>query len=124
MSSERSTQCAPKSPLCPSCARIMRFARASRFADLCIQYVFECRACGGSHIDANRASLTAPVSLQQQLPQELTRRIAANFAKLPELSCVPLKSTRGASRAQWPICNIKIFGQAATDLPLHAHNSP
>jgi hypothetical protein len=52
------------------------------------------------------------------------RRIAANFAKLPELSCVPLKSTRGASKAQWPICNIKNFDQAATDLPLHAHNSP
>jgi hypothetical protein len=43
---------APKSPLCPSCARIMRFARASRFGDLCIQYVFECRACGVSHIEA------------------------------------------------------------------------
>ena len=47
----------------------------------------------------NRGSLTAPVSLQQQLPQALTRRIAANFAKLPELSCVPLKSTRGAVKS-------------------------
>jgi hypothetical protein len=42
---------APKSPPCPSCARIMRFARASRFGDLYIQYVFECRACGVSHIE-------------------------------------------------------------------------
>ena len=30
----------------------MRFARASRFGDLYIQYVFECRACGVSHIEA------------------------------------------------------------------------
>jgi len=28
-----------------------------------------------------------------------TRRIAANFAKLPELSCVPLKSTRGVVKS-------------------------
>jgi lysyl-tRNA synthetase class I len=42
----------PRLPLCPSCARIMRLARASRFGDLYIQYVFECRACGVSHIDA------------------------------------------------------------------------
>ena len=49
---EHSNKCAPKSPLCPSCARIMRFARASRIGDLCIQYVFECRACGVSHIEA------------------------------------------------------------------------
>jgi hypothetical protein len=30
----------------------MRFARPSRFGDLYIQYVFECRACGVSHIEA------------------------------------------------------------------------
>jgi hypothetical protein len=30
----------------------MRFVRAARFDDLNIQYVFECRACGVSHIDA------------------------------------------------------------------------
>ena len=29
----------------------MRFARASRFGDLYIQYVFECRACGVSHME-------------------------------------------------------------------------
>ena len=42
----------PRPPRCPSCARIMRFVRAARFDDLNIQYVFECRACGVSHIDA------------------------------------------------------------------------
>jgi hypothetical protein len=30
----------------------MRFTRAARFGDLYIQFVFECRACGVSHIDA------------------------------------------------------------------------
>jgi hypothetical protein len=29
----------------------MRFARASRFGDLYIQYVFECRSCGVSHME-------------------------------------------------------------------------
>jgi hypothetical protein len=42
----------PRPPRCPSCARIMWLVRASRFGDLYIQYVFECRACGVSHIDA------------------------------------------------------------------------
>jgi hypothetical protein len=49
---EHSSKYTPRPPLCPSCTRIMRFARASRFGDLCIQYVFECRACGVSHIEA------------------------------------------------------------------------
>jgi len=49
---ERSDKCAPKSPLCPSCAQIMRLARiTSRFGDLPDLYTFECRACGVSHIE-------------------------------------------------------------------------
>jgi hypothetical protein len=44
---------APKSPLCPSCAQIMRLASTtSRFGDLPNLYTFECRACGVSHIEA------------------------------------------------------------------------
>jgi hypothetical protein len=49
---EHSGKYTPRLPRCPSCARIMRLVRASRFRDLYIEYVFECRACGVSHIDA------------------------------------------------------------------------
>ena len=43
----------PKPPLCPSCAQIMRLARiTSRFDDLPDLHVFECRACGVSHVEA------------------------------------------------------------------------
>ena len=52
MRNEHSGKYTPRPQRCPSCARIMRLARASRFRDLYIQYVFECRACGVSHIDA------------------------------------------------------------------------
>jgi hypothetical protein len=49
---QSSNKCAPKAPLCPSCAQIMRLARiTSRFDDLPDLYVFECRACGVSHIE-------------------------------------------------------------------------
>jgi hypothetical protein len=52
MPHERSNKCAPASPLCPSCAQIMRLARiTSRFGDLPDLYTFECRACGVSHIE-------------------------------------------------------------------------
>jgi hypothetical protein len=53
MRDERSNKSAPKQPLCPSCAQIMRLARiTSRFDDLPELYTFECRACGVSHIEA------------------------------------------------------------------------
>ena len=52
MPHERSNQCAPKSPLCPSCAQVMRRAKiTSRFEDLPDLHTFECRACGVSHIE-------------------------------------------------------------------------
>ena len=52
MSYERSNKSAPKSPLCPGCAQIMRLARiTSRFGELPDLYTFECRACGVSHIE-------------------------------------------------------------------------
>jgi hypothetical protein len=50
---QNSKQFVPKPPLCPSCAQIMRLARiTSRFDDLPDLCVFECRACGLSHIEA------------------------------------------------------------------------
>ena len=53
MRNERFYKCAPRPPLCPSCAQIMRLARiTSRFGDLPELYTFECRACGASHIEA------------------------------------------------------------------------
>jgi hypothetical protein len=72
---------APKSPLCPSCARIMRFARASRFADLYIQHVFECRACGVSHIEA------APLAVKLEAADQSCEKasLPALFSKLDVL---------------------------------------
>jgi hypothetical protein len=53
MRNEHSVKYMPKPPLCPSCAQIMRLARTtSRFGNLPDLYVFDCRACGVSHIEA------------------------------------------------------------------------
>jgi hypothetical protein len=50
---ERSNEYAPRTPLCPSCAQIMRLARmTSRFSGLPDLYTFEYRACGVAHIEA------------------------------------------------------------------------
>jgi hypothetical protein len=50
---EGSKQYAPTAPPCPSCAHIMRLARiTSRFGGLSDLYMFECRACGVTHIEA------------------------------------------------------------------------
>jgi hypothetical protein len=50
---ERSDEYAPRTPLCSSCAQIMRLARmTSRFSGLPDLYTFECRACGVAHIEA------------------------------------------------------------------------
>ena len=50
---ERSHEHSPKTPLCPSCAQVMRFARiTSRFGDLPDVYTFECWGCGVTHIEA------------------------------------------------------------------------
>ena len=57
---ERSNEYAPRTPLCPSCAQIMRLARmTSRFSGLPDLYTFECRACGVAHIEA-AAPFAAP----------------------------------------------------------------
>ena len=50
---EHSNQRPPRPPFCASCARAMRLARTtSRFGDLPDLYIFECRACGVSHVEA------------------------------------------------------------------------
>ncbi len=60
MPHELSDKCAPKSPLCPGCAQIMRLARiTSRFGDLPDLYTFECRACGVSPIEPGLSSSIA-----------------------------------------------------------------
>jgi len=57
---ERSNENAPRTPLCPSCAQIMRLARiTSRFGNLPDLYTFECRACGVSHIETATFAATA-----------------------------------------------------------------
>jgi hypothetical protein len=53
MPNEHSGKYTPTPPLCPSCAQIMRLARAtSRFGNLSDFYTFECRACGVLHFEA------------------------------------------------------------------------
>jgi hypothetical protein len=52
MRNEHSGKYTPRPPVCPSCAQIMRLARTTlRFGSLPDLYIFECRACGVSHID-------------------------------------------------------------------------
>jgi len=51
----------PRPPHCPSCAQIMPLARTtSRFGNLPDLYIFECRACGVSHIEA--ATVALPIA--------------------------------------------------------------
>ncbi len=50
---QTSNQFVPKAPLCPGCAHIMCCTRITwRFEELPELYVFECRPCGVSHIEA------------------------------------------------------------------------
>ena len=63
---QNSNQFVSKPPLCPSCAQVMRLVRiTSRFDDLPDLYVFECRACGVSHIEAAHKFL--PPEIPEQL---------------------------------------------------------
>jgi hypothetical protein len=44
----------PTPPLCPSCAQRMKLVRRTkRFGGLPDVYIFECRTCGVSHIEAS-----------------------------------------------------------------------
>jgi RNase P subunit RPR2 len=50
---EHSNKDTLRRPLCPSCAQLMRLVRVtSRFEKLPDLYVFECRACDLTHIEA------------------------------------------------------------------------
>ena len=53
MRNEHPGKYTPRPPRCPSCAQLMPLARTtSRFGNLPDLYIFECRACGVSHIEA------------------------------------------------------------------------
>jgi hypothetical protein len=84
---EHSSKDAPRSPHCPSCARIMRFARASRFGDLYIQYVFECRACGVSHIEA--APLAVKLDAADQSSEKASCHAAWQVRRIRRRSVIP-----------------------------------
>ena len=61
---EHSHEYAPRTPLCPSCAQIMRVARiTSRFGGLPDVYTFECRVFGLTHIEAAIVALGNPPSV-------------------------------------------------------------
>ena len=72
MRNESSGKYTPRPPHCPSCAQLMPLARTtSRFGNLPDLYIFECRACGVSHIDEANCSeyrqaaisVSSPISL-------------------------------------------------------------
>ena len=60
MRNESSGKYAPRPPLCPSCDQIMRLGRIPRSRDLPDVYIFECRACGVSDIEA--ATVALPIA--------------------------------------------------------------
>src|SRR5262249_3701887 len=61
MRNKHSVKYTSRPPHCPSCAQLMQLARTtSRFGNLPDLYIFECRACGVSHIEeAYEAALAA-----------------------------------------------------------------
>jgi hypothetical protein len=61
----------------------MRFARASRFGDLYVQYVFECRACGVSHIEAAPLAVKLDATEGNQSSEKAS--LPALFSKLDVL---------------------------------------
>jgi hypothetical protein len=62
---------APKSPLCPSCAQVMRLAGiTSRFDDLPDLYTFECRGCGVSHIEPAPFAVKLDVIADNQISEK------------------------------------------------------
>jgi hypothetical protein len=54
MGDEHTNNSTPTPPLCPSCAQRMKLVRRTkRFNGLSDVYIFECRTCGVSHIEAS-----------------------------------------------------------------------
>jgi hypothetical protein len=54
MGNEHTNNFKPAAPLCPSCAQRMTLVRRTRrFGELPDLYIFECRECGVSHIEAS-----------------------------------------------------------------------
>jgi len=71
----------PKPPHCPSCAQIMRLARTtSRFDDLPDLHVFECRACGVSHVEAASEAELEP---EKPATRVLTHEIENHHCRWP-----------------------------------------
>src|SRR5262249_21694709 len=84
MPTKRSTQCAPKSPHCPSCAQTMRLAGiTSRFDELPDLYKFECRGCGVSHIEPALSALKLDAIKDNQLSEKSS--LPTLFGKLDTL---------------------------------------
>ena len=54
MGDEHTKNPTPPPPCCPSCAQRMKLVRRTkRFGGLSDLYIFECRTCGISHIEAS-----------------------------------------------------------------------
>src|SRR6516165_10680136 len=69
-------------PLCASCAQTMRLARiTSRFGDLPDLYVFECRACGVSHIEAG--CIVADLEAENQATRVQTPALEKHHCRWP-----------------------------------------
>ena len=69
MRNESSGKYTPRPPHCPSCAQLMPLARTtSRFGNLPDLYIFECRACGVSHIDEANCSEYRQAAVASALP--------------------------------------------------------
>ena len=84
MSYERSNKSAPKSPICPGCAQIMRLAgMTSRFDNLPDLYTFECRGCGESHIEPAPFAVKLGVIEGNQLSKKSS--LGMLFSKLDAL---------------------------------------
>jgi hypothetical protein len=76
---QNSNQFESRTPRCPGCAQVMQLGRVtSRFDDLPDLYVFECRACAVSHIEAAHKFL--PPEIPERLSASSDGRVVGNGA--------------------------------------------